>query len=304
MACYSNCRIMILNCILHTVYYCDTVLYASLSTHTHTDIQLNFQILYNCFSVFRLSDSSLLLFPPLSLCLSSSDPLCCRYSLDPPSNPHLLLILAACSFSITHISISSAPPFLYHPCLLPSYFTPIHIIICYLIHFIFPLNPSTAFVFLSKLSSILPSYTSYSCFSTFNPFVSCVVIVSVLCASVCPVSLGDSSLSSASTLEHITTSATARPRPLVRQQSLQQPLTHQPPPGPNDPPATSQSLGQLHMGPGGGGHRGSPRGVRGSAAGASRYRGVGAGRSRSNPGSWDHMMGQIRNRGLDVKSFL
>ncbi|KAM6980320.1 synaptotagmin-7b isoform 1-T1 [Aplochiton taeniatus] len=116
---------------------------------------------------------------------------------------------------------------------------------------------------------------------------------------------GDPSLSSASTLEHIPSSAAARPRPLVRQQSLQQPLTHQPPPGPNDPPATSQSLGQLHTGPGGGGpHRGGPRGVRGSSVGASRHRGAGAGRSRSNPGSWDHMMGQIRNRGLDVRSFL
>ncbi|KAM9545064.1 synaptotagmin-7b isoform 1-T1 [Salvelinus alpinus] len=117
---------------------------------------------------------------------------------------------------------------------------------------------------------------------------------------------GDPSLSAASTLEHIPSSAAARPRPLVRQQSLQQPLSHQPPPGPNDPPATSQSLGQLHTGPGGGGHRGGPRGVRGSPAGtgASRYRGAGGGRSRSNPGSWDHVMGQIRNRGLDVKSFL
>ncbi|XP_014856251.1 PREDICTED: synaptotagmin-7-like isoform X2 [Poecilia mexicana] len=115
---------------------------------------------------------------------------------------------------------------------------------------------------------------------------------------------GDASLSSASTLEHIPSSAVARPRPLVRQQSLQQPLTHQPPPGPNDPPVTSQSLGQLHTGPGGGGHRGGPRGVRGSPAGASRYRGTGAGRSRSNPGSWDHMMEQVRHRGLDVKSFL
>nr|XP_040057949.1 synaptotagmin-7b isoform X2 [Gasterosteus aculeatus aculeatus] len=115
---------------------------------------------------------------------------------------------------------------------------------------------------------------------------------------------GDASLSSASTLEHIPSSAVARPRPLVRQQSLQQPLTHQPPPGPNDPPVTSQSLGQLHTGPGGGGHRGGPRGVRGSPAGASRHRGGGAGRSRSNPGSWDHMMEQIRHRGLDVKSFL
>ncbi|XP_032370730.1 synaptotagmin-7b isoform X2 [Etheostoma spectabile] len=115
---------------------------------------------------------------------------------------------------------------------------------------------------------------------------------------------GDASLSSASTLEHIPSSAVARPRPLVRQQSLQQPLTHQPPPGPNDPPVTSQSLGQLHTGPGGGGHRGGPRGVRGSPAGTSRHRGAGTGRSRSNPGSWDHMMEQIRHRGLDVKSFL
>ncbi|KAM8877281.1 synaptotagmin-7b isoform 2-T2 [Synchiropus picturatus] len=115
---------------------------------------------------------------------------------------------------------------------------------------------------------------------------------------------GDASLSTTSTLEHIPSSAVARPRPLVRQQSLQQPLTHQPPPGPNDPPVTSQSLGQLHTGPGGGGHRGGPRGVRGSPAGASRYRGTGAGRSRSNPGSWDHMVEQIRHRGLDVKSFL
>ncbi|XP_073692815.1 synaptotagmin-7b [Garra rufa] len=116
---------------------------------------------------------------------------------------------------------------------------------------------------------------------------------------------GDPSLSTTSTLEHIPSSA-ARPRPLVRQQSLQQPLTHQPPPGPNDPPATSQSLGQLHTGPGGGGHRGGPRGVRGSpaGAGASRYRSGGGARSRSNPGSWDHVMGQIRTRGMDVKSFL
>ncbi|XP_055038711.1 synaptotagmin-7b isoform X2 [Misgurnus anguillicaudatus] len=116
---------------------------------------------------------------------------------------------------------------------------------------------------------------------------------------------GDPSLSTTSTLEHIPSSA-ARPRPLVRQQSLQQPLTHQPPPGPNDPPVTSQSLGQLHTGPGGGGPRGGPRGVRGSpaGAGASRYRSAGGARSRSNPGSWDHVMGQIRTRGMDVKSFL
>ncbi|XP_026766677.1 synaptotagmin-7b isoform X1 [Pangasianodon hypophthalmus] len=119
---------------------------------------------------------------------------------------------------------------------------------------------------------------------------------------------GDASpLSTASTLEHIAPSA-CRPRPLVRQQSLQQPLTPRPPPPPNDPPATSQSLGQLHSSSGGGGgQRGGARpGARGSPAapGASRYRAGAGARSRSNPGSWDHMMGQIRTRGMDVKSFL
>ncbi|XP_058257053.1 synaptotagmin-7b isoform X3 [Hemibagrus wyckioides] len=119
---------------------------------------------------------------------------------------------------------------------------------------------------------------------------------------------GDTSpLSTASTLEHIAPSA-CRPRPLVRQQSLQQPLTPRPPPPPNDPPATSQSLGQLHSSSGGGGgQRGGARpGARGSPAapGASRYRAGAGARSRSNPGSWDHMMGQIRTRGMDVKSFL
>ncbi|KAM9461888.1 synaptotagmin-7b isoform 1-T1 [Clarias gariepinus] len=123
-----------------------------------------------------------------------------------------------------------------------------------------------------------------------------------------PSNFGDASpLSTASTLEHIAPSA-CRPRPLVRQQSLQQPLTPRPPPPPNDPPATSQSLGQLHSSSGGGGgQRGVARpGARGSPAapGASRYRAGAGARSRSNPGSWDHMMGQIRTRGMDVKSFL
>lgn len=121
-------------------------------------------------------------------------------------------------------------------------------------------------------------------------------------------SFGDASpLSTASTLEHIAPSA-CRPRPLVRQQSLQQPLTPRPPPPPNDPPATSQSLGQLHSSSGGGGgQRGGARpGARGSPAapGASRYKASAGARSRSNPGSWDYMMGQIRTRGMDVKSFL
>ncbi|KAG5848734.1 hypothetical protein ANANG_G00102520 [Anguilla anguilla] len=65
-----------------------------------------------------------------------------------------------------------------------------------------------------------------------------------------PKNFGDPSLSSAATLEHIPSSAAARPRTLMRQQSLQQPLTHPPQPGPNDLPPTSQSLGQLHTGPG------------------------------------------------------
>ncbi|XP_031727188.1 synaptotagmin-7 isoform X6 [Anarrhichthys ocellatus] len=135
---------------------------------------------------------------------------------------------------------------------------------------------------------------------------------------------GEPVLSYTSTLEHIP----SRPRTLLRQQSLQQPLIH--PPGPilGHPPTTSQSLGQLHTAPGqpgggggagrgeggggsgeggGAGTRGGPRGVRGSpsGAGASRNRGGGAaGRSRANPGSWDYTMDQMRSRGLDVKSFL
>ncbi|XP_044050454.1 synaptotagmin-7 isoform X4 [Siniperca chuatsi] len=142
-----------------------------------------------------------------------------------------------------------------------------------------------------------------------------------------PSDFGDPVLSYASTLEHIP-SGPARPRTLLRQQSLQQPLIHPSGPGLGHPPTTSQSLGQLHTAPGqpgggggagrgegggssgeggGAGTRGGLRGARGSpaGAGASRYRGGGAGgRSRANPGSWDYMMDQIRNRGLDVKSFL
>ncbi|XP_030281270.1 synaptotagmin-7 isoform X3 [Sparus aurata] len=142
-----------------------------------------------------------------------------------------------------------------------------------------------------------------------------------------PKDFGDPVLSYASTLEHIP-SGPARPRTLLRQQSLQQPLIHPSGPGLGQPPTTSQSLGQLHTAPGqpgggggagrgggggssgeggGAGTRGGSRGARGSpaGAGASRYRGGGAGgRSRASPGSWDYMMDQIRNRGLDVKSFL
>ncbi|XP_061139890.1 rabphilin-3A-like isoform X1 [Syngnathus typhle] len=138
----------------------------------------------------------------------------------------------------------------------------------------------------------------------------------------CPPSFGDPVLSYASTLDHIPT----RPRTLLRQQSLQQPLMNPPGSGFGQPPTTSQSLGQLHTAPGhpggggatgrgeagggeggGAGKRAAPRAARGgpAGAGASRYRGGGAGgRSRANPGSWDYMMDQIRNRGLDVKSFL
>uniref|UniRef100_A0A8D3C236 Synaptotagmin-7 n=1 Tax=Scophthalmus maximus TaxID=52904 RepID=A0A8D3C236_SCOMX len=143
----------------------------------------------------------------------------------------------------------------------------------------------------------------------------------------CPPSFGDPVLSYASTLEHIPCGP-ARPRTLLRQQSLQQPLIHPPGPALGHPPTTSQSLGQLHTAPGqpgggggagrgegggsggeggGAGTRGGPRGARGSpaGAGASRYRGGGAaGHTRGSPGSWDYMMDQVKNRGLDVKSFL
>ncbi|XP_061531973.1 rabphilin-3A isoform X1 [Phycodurus eques] len=144
----------------------------------------------------------------------------------------------------------------------------------------------------------------------------------------CPPSFGDPVLSYTSTLEHIPSGPT-RPRTLLRQQSLQQPLMNPPGSGFGHPPTTSQSLGQLHTAPGqpggggaagrgeaggggggeggGAGKRAVPRATRGNAAGAgaSRYRGGGpGGRSRANPGSWDYMMDQIRNRGLDVKSFL
>ncbi|XP_078804810.1 uncharacterized protein syt7a isoform X4 [Oryzias latipes] len=142
-----------------------------------------------------------------------------------------------------------------------------------------------------------------------------------------PSNFGDPVLSYTSTLEHIHSGPT-RPRTLLRQQSLQQPLIHPSGPGLGHPPTTSQSLGQLHTTPGhpgggggvgrgqGGGGTGDSRGAgtqvasqgaQGSqaGAGASRCRGGGAGgHTRANPGSWDYMMDQMRNRGLDVKSFL
>ncbi|XP_075883267.1 synaptotagmin-7 [Nelusetta ayraudi] len=136
-----------------------------------------------------------------------------------------------------------------------------------------------------------------------------------------PTELGDPVLSYTSTLDHLP-SGPARPRTLLRQQSLQQPLIR--PPGPvlgHHPPTTSQSLGQLHTAPGqpaggagGGGGRGEGGGGGGDgggggsgtqAPGASRCQGGGAtGRTRDNAGSWDYMMDQMRNRGHDVKSFL
>ncbi|XP_074533505.1 uncharacterized protein syt7a isoform X1 [Halichoeres trimaculatus] len=170
--------------------------------------------------------------------------------------------------------------------------------------------------------SVLPPHHPVLC----RPWPSLRSLSSLL---LCPPSFGDPVLSYASTLEHIPT----RPRTLLRQQSLQQPLIHPPGPGLGHPPTTSQSLGQLHSAPGqpgggsgaggggagkgegggsggeggGAGARGGPRGARGSPAGAgtSRYRGGEAGgRSRANPGSWDYMMDQMKNRGLDVKSFI
>ncbi|XP_058876216.1 synaptotagmin-7 isoform X1 [Acipenser ruthenus] len=128
-----------------------------------------------------------------------------------------------------------------------------------------------------------------------------------------PANFDDPSLSTASTLEHISgtpPAACGRPRTLVRQQSLQQPLSQPPAPCPGDLPPTSQSLGQLHpqlpsSSSSGGGRpgRGGVPGRQGGSTGSSHYRTSG-GRSHSNPGSWDHVMGQIRNRGLDMKSFL
>ncbi|XP_058162170.1 synaptotagmin-7 [Dasypus novemcinctus] len=121
----------------------------------------------------------------------------------------------------------------------------------------------------------------------------------------------DSTLSTATTLESIPSSTgepkCQRPRTLMRQQSLQQPLSQHQRGRPPSQPTTSQSLGQLQA------HAASAPGpnpraygrgqARQGASAGSKYRAAGS-RSRSNPGSWDHMVGQIRNRGLDMKSFL
>ncbi|NXT02301.1 SYT7 protein, partial [Jacana jacana] len=122
-------------------------------------------------------------------------------------------------------------------------------------------------------------------------------------------SFEDSTLSTATTLEYIPTSAgdpkCQRPRTLMRQQSLQQPLNQR---ANHSQPTTSQSLGHLQAHSGSSAGAGNPRGSRGGQgrqgiAAGSKHRTAG-GRSRSNPGSWDHVVGQIRNRGLDMKSFL
>ncbi|NWT54598.1 SYT7 protein, partial [Erythrocercus mccallii] len=121
----------------------------------------------------------------------------------------------------------------------------------------------------------------------------------------------DSTLSTATTLEYIPTSAGdpkfQRPRTLVRQQSLQQPLSqHQR--ANHSQPTTSQSLGHLQAHSGSSAAAASSRGSRGGPArqgiAAGSKQRMAGGRSRSNPGSWDHVVGQIRNRGLDMKSFL
>ncbi|XP_064019391.1 synaptotagmin-7 isoform X2 [Pogoniulus pusillus] len=132
----------------------------------------------------------------------------------------------------------------------------------------------------------------------------------------------DSTLSTATTLEYIPTSAgdpkCQRPRTLMRQQSLQQPLSQHHQRANHSQPTTSQSLGHLqaHSGSstatgatnpratrgGGGGGGGQTR--QGGGGGAGSKHPTAGGRSSSNPGSWDHVVGQIRNRGLDMKSFL
>ncbi|XP_068117287.1 synaptotagmin-7 isoform X3 [Hyperolius riggenbachi] len=124
----------------------------------------------------------------------------------------------------------------------------------------------------------------------------------------------DPTLPAATTLDHIPISGDLkcqRPRTLLRQQSLQQPLNlHQK--HNNGQPTTSQSLGQLQLQQqppsSSSSNTSNPRSQRTGASRApssagSKYRTAGI-RNRNNPGSWDHVVGQIRNRGLDMKSFL
>ncbi|XP_077144026.1 synaptotagmin-7 isoform X5 [Ranitomeya variabilis] len=125
----------------------------------------------------------------------------------------------------------------------------------------------------------------------------------------------DPTLPAATTLDHIPISGgdlkCQRPRTLLRQQSLQQPLSlHQK--HNHCQPTTSQSLGQLQLQQqppsSSSSNTSNPRSQRTGqnrppTSAGSKHRTAGI-RNRSNPGSWDHVVGQIRNRGLDMKSFL
>ncbi|XP_044126265.1 synaptotagmin-7 isoform X2 [Bufo gargarizans] len=125
----------------------------------------------------------------------------------------------------------------------------------------------------------------------------------------------DPTLPVATTLDHIPTSGgdlkCQRPRTLLRQQSLQQPLSlHQK--HNNCQPTTSQSLGQLQLQQqppsSSSSNTSNPRSQRTGqnrtpTSAGSKHRSPGI-RNRTNPGSLDYMVGQIRNRGLDMKSFL
>ncbi|XP_069821786.1 synaptotagmin-7 isoform X3 [Dendropsophus ebraccatus] len=125
----------------------------------------------------------------------------------------------------------------------------------------------------------------------------------------------DPTLPAATTLDHIPTSGgdlkCQRPRTLLRQQSLQQPLSlHQK--HNNCQPTTSQSLGQLQLQQqppsSSSSNTSNPRSQRtgqnrAQTTAGSKYRTPGN-RNRTNPGSWDYVVGQIRNHGLDMKSFL
>lgn len=123
----------------------------------------------------------------------------------------------------------------------------------------------------------------------------------------------DPTLPAATTLDYIPTGdqKCPRPRTLLRQQSLQQPLSlHQK--HNNCQPTTSQSLGQLQLQQqppsSSSSNTSNPRSqrtgtTRPPSSAGSKHKPAGI-RNRTNPGSWDHVVGQIRNHGLDMKSFL
>ncbi|XP_018422715.1 PREDICTED: synaptotagmin-7 isoform X1 [Nanorana parkeri] len=126
----------------------------------------------------------------------------------------------------------------------------------------------------------------------------------------------DPTLPAATTLDHIPTSAgdlkCPRPRTLLRQQSLQQPLNLHQKHNNCQQPTTSQSLGQLQLQQqppsSSSSNTSNPRSQRTAtnrppSSAGSKHRSAGI-RNRTNPGSWDHVVGQIRNHGLDMKSFL